>query len=585
MTFSKNLRVLTISLLLVGFLLAFFSMLGISLTMDELAHIPAGYSYLYTKDFRLNPEHPPLAKDLAAIPLMFLKLNFPADHPSWQTGVNNQWWFGNQFIFKSGNNPDKIMFWARIPMILLMVAFCWLIYFWAKKIVGEKFALIALTFAVFSPTILAHGRLVTTDIAASFGVLFATYFWIKFLKKPSWKNIFVAGVTLGIALLLKFSLILLIPFFGILTLIYPLLHFKEKRFKNLLKYIGWAIIAGFIAVILIIWPIYYFHVVNYPVARQVSDTKEILVSNPYKPLKNLCIWMAGNRLFRPLAHYLLGLLMATQRVAFGNTVYFLGKVSGTAWKSYFPMVYLLKVPLAFHLLTLFTLLLALIKIKPSCKNAFKGIKHWILQNFEVFALIVFVVIYWFTSITGNLNIGVRHVLPVFGPTYIIVIYLLKRIFEKLKTQKEKTLASAIVSLLLIWYVLSSLFAFPHYLSYFNELAGGSKNGYKYVVDSNYDWGQDLKRLVRFVEDNNIEKIKVDYFGGDDVGYRLGEKWVKFDPKQGPQTGWIAVSATLMQGGIGEPVKGFDQPTGYYRWLLNYQPVARAGNSIFIYYIK
>jgi 4-amino-4-deoxy-L-arabinose transferase-like glycosyltransferase len=570
-------------LLVFSFLLAFFSMKGISLTMDELAHIPAGFSYLYARDFRLNPEHPPVLKDLAALPLMFLNLNFPGNHPSWQTGVNNQWWFGNQFIFKSGNNPDQIMFWARIPMILLMLVFCWFIFFFAKQLVGKRFALIALTFAVFSPTILAHGRLVTTDIGAAFGVILATYFWLKFLKNPQWKNVIVAGIILGFVLLLKFSLILLIPFFGILTVLYPLL--KEKGLKSVLRYSGLASLAGIFGVVFIIWPIYYFHTVGYPQARQIADTQEILASNPYGPLKNLCIWMAHNRFLRPLAHYLLGLLMATQRVSAGNTVYFLGKVSGIGWKYYFPVVYLLKVPLAFHLLTLSILLFLLSKTKYSLRGALQRTKNWILNNFEIFALILFVIIYWVTSISGNLNIGVRHVLPVFPCMYIIIAFALKKIFEQLKGKKEKTIASAIVSVLLIWYVLSSLFAFPHYLSYFNELAGGSKNGYKYVVDSNYDWGQDLKRLTKFVEDNKIEKIKVDYFGGDDVGYRLGEKWVRFDPTQGPQTGWIAVSATLLQGGRGIPVKGFDQPTGYYRWLDNYQPVTRAGNSIFVYYVE
>ena len=81
------------SILLAAFFLAFFSAREISLTMDELAHIPAGFSYLYKNDYRLNPEHPPLIKDLAAFPLMFLGLNFPENHPSWTTGVNNQWWF------------------------------------------------------------------------------------------------------------------------------------------------------------------------------------------------------------------------------------------------------------------------------------------------------------------------------------------------------------------------------------------------------------------------------------------------------------------------------------------------------------
>ena len=130
--------------------------------------------------------------------------------------------------------------------------------------------------------------------------------------------------------------------------------------------------------------------------------------------------------------------------------------------------------------------------------------------------------------------------------------------------------------------------FLHYLSYFNELAGSSKTGYKFVVDSNYDWGQDLKRLTRFVEENKIEKIYVDYFGGGDVSYYLGEKYLPWSgtnpPEQFPKGNYLAVSATFLQGGRGKPAPGFDQPTGYYNWLNSYQPITRAGKSIFIYYI-
>lgn len=206
-----------------------------------------------------------------------------------------------------------------------------------------------------------------------------------------------------------------------------------------------------------------------------------------------------------------------------------------------------------------------------------------VANFDLFAFLIFLVLYWFTSITGNLNIGVRHLLPIFPFVYLLTVAGVKSIYEKLEKQKKKVFLG-FVGVLVFWYVLSSLLCFPHYLTYFNEVFGGPKNGYKYVVDSNYDWGQDLKRLQKFVEERNIQKIYVDYFGGDDVEYRLGQKWQKFDPKKEKPKGWLAVSATFLQGGIGKPARNFDQPTGYYRWLLDHKPVTRAGNSIFVYYI-
>ncbi|MEA3420563.1 MAG: hypothetical protein U9Q97_02650 [Acidobacteriota bacterium] len=134
---------------------------------------------------------------------------------------------------------------------------------------------------------------------------------------------------------------------------------------------------------------------------------------------------------------------------------------------------------------------------------------------------------------------------------------------------------------------SSLSIFPYYLSYFNELVGGAKNGYIYVTDSNLDWGQDLKRLTKWVDENNIKKIKVDYFGGADVKYYLGDKaeawWANRNPEEAKNS-WLAVSATFLQQGRAIPTKGWSQPTDYYFWLNQYEPIKVIGNSIFVYYI-
>ncbi|RLC35406.1 MAG: hypothetical protein DRH33_08570 [Candidatus Nealsonbacteria bacterium] len=582
---NKIANLIALGLLGIMGVLAFFSMKGISLTMDELAHIPAGYSYVSQHDYRLNPEHPPLVKDLAGLPLLSQKINFPKNHPSWQKGVNAQWWFGNQFLYKSGNDPDKIIFWARIPMILLLLSLGAFLFHFARKIGGNFLALGVLFLFALSPTFLAHGRLVTTDVAATFGFTLAIFYYLKFLKNPSKLNVILAGITLGIALAFKFSCVLLLPLFGILTLGWVLFFSeKGKRLKTFFKYLGLALLVSVFAV-LVIWPIYQLNIWNYPVEKQVEDTKYLLSSNPFRSLVKINVWMAENKIFRPLAHYLLGLMMATQRVAGGNTVYFLGEVSAAGWWYYFPVVYFLKIPLAFHLLTLFGIVL----IFYSLRFSEFSIKKWFLNHFVEFSLICFLVIYWFTSIEGNLNIGVRHIMPVIPLTYILVLRGIQVGYWKIKNISCRKYTCLVLIGLFSWYGFSSLSTFPHYLSYFNEIAGGPKNGYKFVVDSNYDWGQDLLRLKNWVEENKIEKIYVDYFGGGDVGYYLGDKYL---PWQGTKPAWefpkgnyLAVSATPLQGGRGKRAANFDQPTGYYNWLNSYQPVARAGNSIFIYYIK
>lgn len=576
-------NLIAVGLLILMFFLAFFSMKDISATMDELPHIAAGYSYLSQKDFRLNPEHPPLIKSLAALPLLGQNLNFPKDHPSWLEGVNRQWWFGNQFLYQSGNDAEKIIFWSRIPMILLLLLLGWLIFHWARKLGGNFVGLFSLFLFALSPTFLAHGRLVTTDVGATLGFVLAFFFYLRFLKNPKKLNIILAGLTLGIALLLKFSCILLLPLFVVMTLVYIFLFSEKKRskkvFKNLLKYLGLALLILIIAA-LVIWLVYLFHIWNYPQVKQIEDTKYLLSSNSFSPLVKINVWLAQNKVLRPLGQYLLGLSMATQRVAGGNTVYFLGEVSSTAWWYYFPVVYFLKVPLAFHLLTLLAILLAILSLS--------HLKSWLKNHFVEFSMLVFLAIYWLTSIKGNLNLGVRHVLPVLPFTYILVALAVKKGYWNLRRIQVRKIIILSLLILGFWYGFSSLNTFPHYLSYFNEIGGGSENGYQYVVDSNYDWGQDLKRLKNWLEANKVEKIYVDYFGGGDVPYYLGEKYLPWQgtnpPNEFPKGNYLAVSATLLQGGQGIPTKGFDQPTDYYYWLNNFTPVARAGNSIFIYYI-
>lgn len=557
-------------LLLTLFWTAFLSMAQDSLTFDELAHIPAGYSYLTKKDYRLNPEHPPLVKDLAALPLLLLNLNFPKNEQTWlQENQAPAWWvqfdFGTKFLYESDNDPRKIILFSRLPMILLLIALGLFLFKWARELGGNYAGLAVLTLFSFSPSFIAHGRLVTTDVGAALGAVLATYFWLKFIVNPKKINVFLAGLFLGIALLIKFSLVLLIPFLGIITFTYAR------------KYLFKAALAGIIALFLI-WPVYQLHIWNYPADRQVRDTAADLSGSGLTPVKNLTIWMADKPFLRPWAQFFRGVLMATSRTTSGNTVYFLGQISASGWRRYFPVIYLLKEPLALHILTLIGIMAALfLAIK---KRLIPDVK----KHFVLFSFIVFLAIYWLAAVAGKLNIGVRHLLPTFPFIYLLTILLLKIVLAHLPSLPKKII-TALIALLLGWYITSSLSSFPHYLSYFNELAGGTKNGYKYAVDSNYDWGQDFYRLIGFVETNNIQKIYLDYFGGESPEYWLGQKYVQLNPKEikEPPLGWVAVSSNQLMGGIAKPVPGFDQQTNYYNWLDNYAFKARAGNSIFIYY--
>jgi len=565
------------------FLIAVFSILNDTFITDEPPHIAAGYSYLTQKDMRLNPEHPPFLKDIAAFPLLFLDLNFPLQHPAWLQEDNPFWWhqfnLGGEFLYRSGNNPDQILILARLPMILILILLGFYIFKWARELFGNKTALLALFLFSFSPTFLAHGRLVTTDVGAAAGVFIATYYFIKALKTSSKENIILAGISFGLAELCKFSVILLIPFFAILALIWWLI--KLGTWKKALKILILVFIIGY----LLIWPVYQYHVWNYPPERQARDTEFLLGSTPFPFLRETLIWASTKPVLRPFAEYFLGLALVFQRATGGNTTYFLGEVSAAGWKNYFPTVYLIKEPLTFHILTLIALLYAAFLIKkPFWQDTKKRISSWIKNHFPEFAMLSFIGLYWIVSLASSLNIGVRHLLPVFPFTILLV----SRMTGNLIKPPFLRLKCTILGILILWQAVSVISIYPHFLAYFNELGGGPNQGYIYTVDSNLDWGQDLKRLKKWVEENKIDKIYVDYFGGGDAKYYLKEKyapwWGTRDLKEFPKGNYLAVSATFLQGGRGIPTPGFNQPYGYYHWLDKYTPVAKIGYSIFVYYI-
>jgi len=575
---------IAIFLLLFVFFITFFSIFDDSFTTDEPAHIVAGFSYLTQKDMRLNPEHPPLIKDLAALCLLRLNLNFPKDHPAWTQEDGPFWWhqfnLGGEFLYKSGNNPDQILFWSRIPMIFILILLGFYIFKFAKELFGNKAALLSLFLFSFSPTFLAHGRLVTTDVGATAGIFIGTYYFLKALKSPTLKNTFLAGVSFGIALLCKFTTVFLFPLFVISGVLFVMV--KKASWKKVLKTLTLTFIIGLFIVLIV----YQYHVLNYPPERQVRDIEFLLSSHPFQFLVPILIKMAKIPPLRALSQYLLGVMLVFQRGIGGNTTYFLGEISAAGWKNYFPIVYIIKTPLTFHILTVISLLyLAFCIKKPLWQNALQRLKNWIKEHFEEFTMITFLFIYWSVSLTSSLNIGVRHLLPVFPFTMILVSGaisdLLKEPFLKLKY--------LILFFLCFWQAFSVISIYPHFLAYANEIVGGPDNLYLYTVDSNLDWGQDLKRLKKWVDLKGIEKIYVDYFGGGNAKFYLKEKfapwWGTRDPNELPKGSYLAVSATFLQGGRGEPVPGFDQPSGYYNWLNEYTPIAKIGYSIFVYYIE
>jgi hypothetical protein len=606
---------IAITLLGIMFLLMNLSVRNDSAIMDELAHIPAGYSYVALKDMRLNPEHPPLIKDLAGIPLLFLDLTFPTAVKPWAEDLNGQWEMGRIFLYRAGNNPDQILRWARFPMMVLAVLFGWLLYCWTNRRFGAYTALLTLFLFAFSPTFIAHARYVTTDLAASFGFLIGIMTFIDFLEERTPKRLLFAGLALGIALLLKFSTILLLPVYTLITVLWIIFWHKKhlpktatlkKRIIHIARYtavlFGQYALIGIIAAVVIII-VYQWHILNYPAERQLADASEILNTFGKRWLVNTDLWLIQHNATRALGQYMLGMLMVVQRAAGGNTTYFLGEVGNEGWWYYFPLLYLLKETITLHILTLLALGSAAVRMaRKRKKPVFQAFGNWFRAHTAEASMLIFIAVYWWYSIKSPLNIGIRHVMPTFPFIYILVSKEIAKWLTAIEKPNPKNLAETFrqlyrlhignlwkystIAFVVFGTTFSALTAYPYYVSYFNALAGGPAEAYRIATDSNFDWGQDLLRLRDYVEENRIEHIAIDYFGAGDIPYYFGSNAERWWSSRGKPRGYFAISASFRQGALGAwletpyHIKPPDEDR--YPWLYNEIPVARAGTSIFIY---
>ena len=597
---------------LVGLILGFMLVVSAlaawndSAIFDETAHIPAGYSYLTMHDMRLNPEHPPLLKDLAGLPLIFLNLKFDTTKDFWVTDTNGQWDAGRNLFWQEGNDADLLIFWARIPLVLLSLLFGFFIFKWTRELAGTLAGLFALTLFAFDPNILGHNHFVTTDMGIAGFMLLAFYYFLRFIKDPTWKNVAIGGVFLALVQLTKFSSIMLLPIFGLVATIYPLVKKvpaeKKSAFlfklKTLGSYLGKSIVALVISLVLV-WIFYALNDYAMPKTKLAETINFYFSPEDTANIKNvytnqILLAMNEHPVLRPLSEYFLGIAMVFKRVSGGNGAYFMGQVSSAAFPAYFPTVFLIKEPLILLFFMLLAIIIAIGKnglaifwhFKQKVQNIslFRALGDYIRHHIESLALLSFILLYSYISVTGNLNIGFRHLFPILPFVYILTAKTIADFCRKIKDGFFRTAFFSTIFLLSLFLIGQTIAAYPAYMSYFNETVGGPKNGYQLVTDSNADWGQDLKRLKSFLgEHPEIEKIRVDYFGGADIKYYIEDKYIMwYDTKRPLEAGWYAISTNFLQGSIYNK----NNPDGVtYRWTRKIKPAYQVGTSILIYYVS
>jgi 4-amino-4-deoxy-L-arabinose transferase-like glycosyltransferase len=533
------------------------SMVEKSPTWDEPIYIGVGKYLWETGNFNINSilYHPPLSFYLNSIFLMFLNI----DPGVWQ-GYSESYThdIGLNLLYQAGHDADSLLFLSRLPFVFLSMALAFIIYRWAGELYGKRAAFLALALYVFSPNILAHSRLITTDFTATFFVFLAVYSFWRFIRSPGRRSLLAASLTFGLALLSKWTALYLVPIYIILGAAALLSRgFKpDFRGQSPERLLSLALLFIFASGLFLLNAGYGFK----GSMSQLGDYdfQSGLMSKPGETAG----WVPV-----PLPEaYVTGLDFNIFHSEEGNPAFLMGEYSELGWWYYFPVAFLLKTPIP-------TLILILASLW-----SFKRTRHERILN-ECF-LAVPAVFLFLAFIPNHINIGLRHILPIYPFIFIFVSKVANLNFSR------RELASA---LLVLWYIISSLSLHPHYLAYFNEIAGGPDNGYRYLVDSNLDWGQDMEGLKKYMDRNNIEKVYLSYFGSADPEYYgisytylpggwsslgLTDDYVYFC---GPLEGILAVGATELMG-------PYLEPHDCYSWLLEHKPVGKVGYSIFIYNI-
>jgi hypothetical protein len=581
---------LALALLLVFASLAVSSLRRKAVTVDEIAYVAAGYYHWKTGDFDYNSTNPPLLKLLCGLPLLALDLDLPAregDPAGW--GEIRQWQYAREFLYSNRVDADTILLLARLPVVALGVLLGLGVFLWARQLYGGKSALVALFLYALCPNVLAHARLATQDLGvAAFAFASAWALW-AFFRSPSFLRILACGLSVAAASLSKTSATVLIPIgvayttlllvrskeAGIWTNLAIVRRVPEGR-PRIRQFVSLGVAAAAVAGIFLLG-------LNAGYAFEGSFRPLSETIPPDRLCQRLGVESGSLRgivgalldLPSPVPEPFLRLLkFQVGRVQRGASMYMAGELSSTGWWTMMPFAFAIKTPIPLLLL--------------AAASSWKLLRRRDVAHGEwLLAIAAGTVLALFTALR-SVGIGLRYVLPMFPFLHVLASGVARE--GSLRSRWRRVA----LGVLLLWQAIGTLRIHPDYLAHFNEFVGGPSNGYRYLVDSNLDWGQDLKALKEYLDRNGIPRIRLAYFGSADASYYgidyeylpsvgltpkgPGARWwyetdesslPPLDPSRGP----IAVSATLLVG-VFYP--------GYYAPLLDRRPRAQIGHSILVY---
>ncbi len=541
-----------------------------SLTWDEGDHIFAGYQSWKTTDFGINPEHPPLVKALATLPLLTMHLKTPA-----AKGLayfkDEAYFDGRDLIYGNGglSTANKIIFRARMFAAVLSLLMALFVYLAGLEMFGPMAGLFALTLIVFEPNLIAHGAYVTTDMGVTC-FLFATIFALfRFREQPSWKTLLLLGLATGLALASKHSAVLLLPIalaLGVCELIAPTAGERRAHIARqyAIAFAGAASIGLFI-----LWATYGFRFSAHPhgVAMTPSLTDFIRPLPGIEP--KVYLLLARMRILPE--SYLYGLADIRLQSVSGQSfpTYLFHQVHAHGVPYYFPAAFVIKSTLGF-------MLLLVLAGSAVLSRKLDGTRR---LTFLVLPPTLYLIIAMFTG----LNIGARHILPMY-PFLAVLIG-----GAAVALARARRIWMYTVVALLAWHVVSSIRSAPVYLAYANEAWGGPSQTYRYLTDSNVDWGQQLMSVKEYIDRNGIKDCWFGYFVQPAIDYHAygipcrmlpsGDAiWTHTQVDTPPSiSGIVFISASTLTGYEFGSV--LESP---YQTFQNVKPVATIDHGVFVY---
>jgi hypothetical protein len=536
-----------------------------SITADELVLIPAAYYNLVTDDFQLVREHPPACKLLAGIPLLFIQPQEPRPD-SLALNLNRgdrEWEYAMRFWQDNRAQFEAISFWSRVPMIALTVGLALLTFMFARDMFGPRAALFAAALFAMEPTMLAHGRVVQTDVVASFGLLLTVYALYRYWRAPNLKRAAVVGAAAGIAMLTKFSMIIVGP--ALLVVFIWLLW----RAGNRRSEIGLQGLFAAVTLLLVVNAGYFFR--HRAVTKE--DTEWIASSFPDSSGAVLAS-VRALRFILP-TDFLIGIFWQLHHSQEGHPAGLLGMYSQRGWWYYFPVAFALKTTIPFLLISLASLGWASYRVIHK-------------REHQLLFLLVPFLLYTLFVMMSPIDIGVRYYLPAYAFLFISSGALLDDLLRKKFSRRTHLVLASSVLLMLVWIGGEAIRAFPNYMPYMNEIASARPHWW-YLSDSNVEWGDDVKELAEYLRGRGETRTRALLLGGYVTLGFYGVEYVDaLAPPEPSPPRYLALGASFLNGSTvpghevnGEPISETDRVNTFDKFRHR-APEAVIGDSIYVY---